>query len=135
MISPFEAASLILVGMLWGCTNPMMRKGFVDSKAKRNVDEPPSSAGGSTIRAKLAVLVDFRVWLPYAINQLGSLLYYKTLGDSAMTMSVPVCNATSVAFSTLTSVLLGEKVDQPGRAALGVSSVMIGVAICMTEDE
>lgn len=106
----------------------MMRKGFVDSKAMK--PEPPS-AGGSTIWDKLAVLVNFRVWLPYAINQLGSLLYYKTLGDSAMTMSVPVCNATAVAFSSLTSVLLGERVDQPGRAALGVLSVMLGVAICM----
>mmetsp|Transcript_8476 Transcript_8476/g.19912 ORF Transcript_8476/g.19912 Transcript_8476/m.19912 type:complete len:136 (+) Transcript_8476:203-610(+) len=128
MVSAFEAASLILVGACWGCTNPMMRKGFVDSKAMK--PEPPS-AGGSTIWDKLAVLVNFRVWLPYAINQLGSLLYYKTLGDSAMTMSVPVCNATAVAFSSLTSVLLGERVDQPGRAALGVLSVMLGVAICM----
>ena len=111
----------------------MMRKGFVDSKlnAKRNVD----AVGSSIVRDKLAVLVNFRVWLPYAINQLGSLLYYKTLGDSAMTMSVPVCNATSVAFSSLTSVLLGERVDQPWRAALGVTLVMLGVGICMYSSE
>jgi len=131
MISAFEAASLLLVGALWGCTNPMMRKGFVDSKANRNVEAVRSSI----VRDKLAVLVNFRVWLPYAINQLGSLLYYKTLGDSAMTMSVPVCNATSVAFSSLTSVLLGERVDQPGRAALGVTLVMLGVGICMYSSE
>lgn len=109
----------------------MMRKGFVDSKANRNVEAVRSSI----VRDKLAVLVNFRVWLPYAINQLGSLLYYKTLGDSAMTMSVPVCNATSVAFSSLTSVLLGERVDQPGRAALGVTLVMLGVGICMYSSE
>ena len=109
----------------------MMRKGFIDSKANRNVEAVRSSI----VRDKLAVLVNFRVWLPYAINQLGSLLYYKTLGDSAMTMSVPVCNATSVAFSSLTSVLLGERVDQPGRAALGVTLVMLGVGICMYSSE
>lgn len=142
MLSATEALSLILVGAFWGCTNPLMRKGFVETKstaqkcAHDTVDG--NDDGGrvkSFVTAKLTLLANIKVWLPYLINQLGSLLYYKTLASSNLTLSVPICNATAMVFSTITSAFLGERVNQPGRAALGVILVLSGVAVCMYSSE
>jgi hypothetical protein len=142
MLSTPDALSLILVGAFWGCTNPLMRKGFAETKssakkcAHNTVDG--NDDGGrvkSFVIAKLTLLANIKVLLPYLINQLGSLLYYKTLASSNLTLSVPICNATAMVFSTITSVFLGERVNQPGRAALGVIAVLSGVAVCMYSSE
>lgn len=144
MVTAGEALSLILVGAFWGCTNPFMRKGFADTKSaakKSNGEKKADGGNGGGVRAfvteKLALLANVRVWLPYLINQLGSLLYYKTLASSNLTLSVPICNATAMVFSSVTGALLGERVNKPGRAALGVTLVLSGVAICMysSDDE
>ena len=143
MLNATEALSLILVGAFWGCTNPLMRKGFVETKsaaekcAHTNTVDGNDDGGGlkSFIIAKLTLLANVKIWLPYLINQLGSLLYYKTLASSNLTLSVPICNATAMVFSSITSAIMGERVNQPGRAALGVILVLSGVSICMYSSE
>lgn len=139
-----EALSLILVGAFWGCTNPLMRKGFADTKSYKETDiegkvnKENSGSGGvkkTFIKEKLILLANTKVWLPYLINQLGSVLYYKTLASSNLTLSVPICNATAMVFSSITSAILGERVNQPGRAALGVIFVLLGVGLCMCSSE
>jgi len=142
MVNTTEALSLILVGAFWGCTNPLMRKGFVETKTttekKKGASDGSSTTDGdakSFIGGKLALLANVKVWLPYLINQMGSLLYYKTLASSNLTLSVPICNATAMVFSSITSAILGERVDQPGRAILGVVLVLSGVAVCMYSSE
>lgn len=134
MVNATEALSLILVGAFWGCTNPFMRQGFAETKStKENNEGTNNDTRGvkSFVSGKLALLVNIKVWLPYLINQMGSLLYYKTLASSNLTLSVPICNATAMVFSSITSAILGERVNQPGRAALGVILVLLGVAVCM----
>lgn len=146
MLNVSEALSLLLVGAFWGCTNPFMRKGFAETKSTNENKE--NEQGGSNKRNAaaqggiktfivniLARLANIKVWIPYLINQLGSLLYYKTLASSNLTLSVPICNATAMVFSSITSALLGERVNQPGRAMLGVVLVLSGVAICMYSSE
>jgi hypothetical protein len=130
MISATEAISLLLVGALWGCTNPFMRQGSIEAK---NTSTNTAQEEGETKSVLKSVfrLAKIKVWLPYLINQLGSLLYYKQLASSNLTLSVPICNATAMVFSCITSFLLGERVNQPGRAALGVILVLLGVQICM----
>lgn len=119
-----------------------MRKGYVDTQtADDGVDDinnSPPIWWKSYIISKLIILANYKVWLPFLLNQLGSILYYKTLASSNLTLSVPICNATAMVFSSITSAILGERVNQPGRAALGVVLVFSGVAVCMmysNEDE
>lgn len=80
-------------------------------------------------------LSSIKIWMPYAVNQLGSLLYYKLLASSRLTVSVPICNATAMVFSCVTSVLFGERVDKPWRAGLGVVLIVVGSGICMIANE
>mmetsp|Transcript_5391 Transcript_5391/g.10527 ORF Transcript_5391/g.10527 Transcript_5391/m.10527 type:complete len:160 (-) Transcript_5391:190-669(-) len=138
MVNAREALALLLVGALWGCTNPFMRQGLEDGKESRqnNSDKNETKISDGTGKTKITLesisrLARVKVWLPYIINQFGSLLYYKVLASSNLTLSVPICNATAMVFSSITSVLLGEKLNHPGKAVLGVILVLSGVAICM----
>ena len=132
MVYATEALSLVLVGAFSGCTNPFVRKGFVETREIGGSTDGDADGGlRSFVAKKVVLLANIKVWLPYLINQMGSLLYYKTLASSNLTLSVPICNATAMVFSCITSALLGERVNQPGRAALGVFLVLSGVAVCM----
>ncbi len=132
MISVTEAISLILVGALWGCTNPFMRQGSIESKSASNMsNKTEEQEATKSVLKSLFRLARIKVWLPYLINQLGSLLYYKQLASSNLTLSVPICNATAMVFSCITSFFLGERVNQPRRAVLGVTLILLGVQICM----
>ena len=134
MVNVSEALSLLLVGVFWGCTNPFMRKGFIETKSNTQ-QEKDNDGLKSFILNKLVLLVNIKVWLPYLLNQCGSLLYYKTLASSNLTLSVPICNALSLVFSCITSALLGERMNKPKRAIFGVILVLLGVGVCMYSSE
>lgn len=133
MVKSTEMVSLVLVGAFWGCTNPLLRKGALEEHPSTTDDKESSFL--STLIVTLSKFRRIRVWLPYALNQCGSLLYYWLLASSDLSMAVPVCNALSLVFSCFTSYALGERVDQPIRAIVGSALVMIGVAICMSSQE
>jgi hypothetical protein len=127
-----ESLFLLLVGALWGCTNPFMRRASHNQNEENR--ESDSNATKPFINLLLR-LANIKIWLPYALNQVGSLLYYKLLASSRMTISVPICNATAMVFSCITSILLGERVDRPWRAGVGVLLIMLGSGICMMANE
>ena len=134
MVNVSEALSLLLVGILWGCTNPFMRRGFIETKSTKQQQEDDDGLK-SFILNKLVLLINIKVWLPYLLNQCGSLLYYKTLASSNLTLSVPICNALSLVFSCVTSALLGERMNRPRRAIFGVVLILLGVGVCMYSNE
>ena len=128
----------ILVGALWGCTNPFLRKGLTKPETKQcQQDAPPTQKRiniGSKILHALSMFRYIRVWLPYLLNQSGSILYYKVLADSNLTLAVPICNSLTLLFSVMTSFALGERVDKPVRAILGAALVMSGVGFCVSDN-
>ena len=121
----FYVVSLLLVGALWGCTNPMIRKGALE--VAENMDQKNDQQFFSAVKK----FKNVRVWLPYVLNQAGSVVYYILLASSDLTLAVPICNGLALVFSCLTSVVLGEQVDKPFRAFLGAALVMLGTALCM----
>lgn len=121
----FDVVSLLLVGALWGCTNPMIRKGALE--VAENMDQKNDQQFLSAVKK----FKNVRVWLPYVLNQAGSVVYYILLASSDLTLAVPICNGLALVFSCLTSVVLGEQVDKPFRAFLGAALVMLGTALCM----
>lgn len=139
MVKAVEVASLVLVGALWGCTNPYLRKGSVEaaSIAPSNASSPsdPPKTTLQCVRSSLSKFLHFSVWLPYLFNQAGSVLYYFTLSQSDLSLAVPICNALSLVFSIATSYALGERSDHPWRTAAGSALVVSGVAICLYSRE
>lgn len=140
-------ASWILVGVLWGCTNPLLRKGSTETNTKATnspdlqqqhgtEDNNNKKKNNKTLWSQIAkALSKFRymgVWLPYLLNQLGSILYYKVLAETDLTLAVPICNSLTLLFSIITSIILGERVDKPVQAMIGSALVMVGVGLCVS---
>ena len=139
-MEPFDLLLLVLVGAFWGCTNPFLRKGAIEvtqgnDDAKEDDDAEKRVSMLRVLGNSAAKFLNIRVWLPYALNQSGSILFYVALSRSDLTLAVPVCNALSLVFSVVTSFALGESVDKPARAVLGSALVMIGVGICVSSRE
>ncbi|KAH8384889.1 hypothetical protein KR093_011429 [Drosophila rubida] len=100
---------LLTVGLLWGVTNPFIRLG---SQGIESITD-----SGSRYRNFLAELrmIGSRLsyWIPFGLNQCGSLLYVWTLQSANITIAVPVANSLSFVFTAITGYLLGEQ--QPGK--------------------
>ena len=113
---------MLLVGALWGCTNPLLRQGSLSVKKQQQQDKSTT----------LTRLLNLRLWLPYyLLNQCGSILFYVTLRQSDLTLAVPLCNALALVCSVLTSFALGEAIPQPIRTIVGAALVLMGVTICV----
>ena len=123
-----DSASMILVGALWGCTNPLLRKGAEEV-------EKNQPANASSLKVVLMTFLNLRVWLPYLLNQMGSIVFYVLLANSDLTLAVPICNSLAMLFSFLTSACLGETIDKPLRAFAGATLVLVGVTICVSAQD
>jgi drug/metabolite transporter (DMT)-like permease len=127
---------LILVGAFWGCTNPFLRLGASHDVSKSDgSNSETSNSVLDILRASAVKFLNVRVWLPYALNQFGSILFYIALSRSDLTLAVPICNALALVFSIVTSFALGERVDRPIQAVVGSALVMSGIAICLYSRE
>ena len=116
---------LTAVALLWGGTNPLMKKG---------------SAGIEKINRsnKLLQLVSevkflamrWQYSLPFLLNQSGSLLYYITLSQADISLAVPITNSLTFLMTSIVSRLLGEKIDS-SLTYVGMLLVVSGVALCV----
>ena len=124
----WDIISMIIVGAFWGCTNPLLRRGAVEVSAggKNN-----KNSNSSTIMSVLRQFLNIKVWLPYILNQCGSILFYVLLSKSDLSLAVPTCNALALVFTCITSVILGEPLYYPYRTILGSALVVGGVAVCV----
>jgi uncharacterized membrane protein len=127
--SLMDLMSMVLVGALWGCTNPLLRKGSVEAGSTSR------SKSQSFLRSTLSSFVNVKVWLPYLLNQSGSIVFYILLANSDLSLAVPICNALALLFSFITSVFLGEPIQKPVQTILGASLVLLGVTICVSTQE
>ena len=152
-MKPLDVASMLVVGAFWGCTNPWIRRGALETARSKSMPatEPKHSSRDdnetthssahplppwfSSLASVVRKFQDYRVWLPYALNQAGSGVYYFLLSSSDLTMAVPICNGLALVFSCITSRMLGERVDKPGRAILGAALVMLGTGLCLVAQE
>lgn len=100
---------LLTVGLLWGVTNPFIRLG---SKGIECVKDTGSKY--KNFLAELRMIGSrLNYWIPFGLNQCGSLLYVWTLQSANITVAVPVANSLSFVFTAITGYLLGEKL--PGK--------------------
>lgn len=143
--SIIDIAALILVGAFWGCTNPLLRQGSLkaaESEQQKPPVDTPSTSNAATAAAdatttswtkQLRKFRHVRVWLPYAVNQSGSLLFYVALSQTDLSLAVPIANALALVFSVVTTFLIGEPLHQPLKTVAGAALVVGGVALCSWE--
>ncbi|ELR12255.1 uncharacterized protein ACA1_002760 [Acanthamoeba castellanii str. Neff] len=106
-VLPFWASSslwLVAVGMLWGCTNPLIKLG-----SKGVTDLPKRSHPVMQFLAETFFL--FTRWqylVPFLLNMCGSVVFFWSLGSAEISLVVPITNSLTFLFTTVTSQLLGE---------------------------
>ncbi|XP_004082557.1 transmembrane protein 234 [Oryzias latipes] len=120
-----ELLSLVLVSILWGCTNPFLKRG---TEGLEKVTQPNRV---SQILAEIKFLfLNFKYLVPFLMNQAGSVFYYYTLSTTDLSLAVPVTNSLTLLCTLLTGKLLGEEFGGK-KAVVGMVLTMAGVSLCI----
>ncbi|KAG7388570.1 hypothetical protein PHYPSEUDO_012207 [Phytophthora pseudosyringae] len=101
--------SFLFVGALWGCTNPLIKRGSNDDVMYTRKD----NSVGEFVQQLVGLVKNWQFVLPFALNQSGSVVYVFLLGSADISNAVPICNSLTFVFTAITSRLLGEKPQRP----------------------
>ncbi|KAF9613440.1 hypothetical protein IFM89_008270 [Coptis chinensis] len=111
-----DAEKMIAIGLIWGATNAIMRRGaLIWDKKLQSVTKPHQS---SQLHQK------------YLVNLSASAAFFAILSDSPISLAVPVTNATTFAATAVSAMVLGEE-TRVGFALLGTFLIVLGVWICI----
>lgn len=126
-MSLWQNLTLVLVGFLWGATNPLIRSGST------GVDQITADTKFKKLYLEIKFLITrWQYIVPFVLNQSGSVLYVYALQDADLSLAVPVANSCSFLFTALVAMLLGEQ--KHGRNTyVGIGLVVAGISICMVE--
>ncbi|KAJ3285822.1 hypothetical protein HDU79_007050 [Rhizoclosmatium sp. JEL0117] len=104
-----NVGGLLAVAVCWGFTNPFIKRGSdgVELVSKKHAKDPWYIR---TLQEQWFLLTRWQYILPLAINLSGSAVYYYTLGNSNLSMIVPITNSLNLAFTILAGTLLGEEI-------------------------
>ena len=118
-----------LVGLLWGVTNPFIKRATVSMKAAE------ASRNPATSKSHLATLRQFcsepKSFVPFLVNQMGSLVFYYMLSTEPVSRTAPICNAITFIFTALTGyVFFQEEIHSPLLLTIGSLLVVLGTYFC-----
>ncbi|XP_020775199.1 LOW QUALITY PROTEIN: transmembrane protein 234 [Boleophthalmus pectinirostris] len=125
MVSVGELLSLVLVSVLWGCTNPLLKRGT------QGIETVARSSRVAQLLAELKfLLLNLSYIVPFLLNQSGSLVYYYTLSTTELSVAVPVTNSLTFLCTLITGKALGEEFG--GKYAVaGMFLTMAGITLCV----
>jgi len=116
---------LVVVALLWGTTNPLMKRGgqgIENTRAKNRL---------SQLFMELKFLaLKWSYTVPFLINQCGSILYHYVLASTELSLAVPVANWLTLLVTLITGHLLGERI-QNKTTFIGIFLVVCGICMCV----
>ncbi|XP_018519255.1 transmembrane protein 234 [Lates calcarifer] len=125
MVTIVELLSLLLVSVLWGCTNPLLKRGT------EGIEEVSETSRVSQLLAEVKFLFsNIKYLVPFLLNQSGSVVYYYTLSTTELSFAVPVANSLTFLCTLLTGKLLGEEFGGK-EAVAGMFLTLAGVTLCV----
>ncbi|KAK3092023.1 hypothetical protein FSP39_024503 [Pinctada imbricata] len=122
-----SAGWFILVAVMWGGTNPFIKKG---SRGIEAIKEDGKFR--QTLSELIFLFSNWKYLLPFLINQSGSVVYYLTLATADISLAVPITNSLTFIFTILSGRLLGEKINNI-QTYIGMVLVLIGVLLCVSD--
>ncbi|PKI76263.1 transmembrane protein 234 homolog [Punica granatum] len=131
-----DAEKMVAVGLVWGATNALMRRGAVlwDRQLKSLESSPPPSNRlqklVASLRNWLNLLLIWQYSVPFLINLSASATFFAILSHTPISLTVPVTNATTFAATAVFGVILGEE-TRLGHALLGTAIIVLGVWLCI----
>lgn len=124
-----DVEKMIGVGLIWGATNSLMRRGAHISDATLDKFSPQVGPMGQA-RKWAHLILTWQYSLPFLLNLSASAAFFYILADSPISLAVPVTNATTFAATAASALLLGEDMLL-GPALLGTALIILGVWICV----
>ncbi|CAK9172740.1 unnamed protein product [Ilex paraguariensis] len=128
-----DTEKMIVVGLVWGATNALMRRGALiwDQTVKftshSNTTQNPILR---TLRNWLNLLWIWQYSVPFLLNLSASATFFAILSDSPISLAVPVTNATTFAATAVFGMALGEE-TRVGLALFGTFLIVLGVYVCI----
>jgi multidrug transporter EmrE-like cation transporter len=142
-----EWLSLVFAALLWGMSNPVMKKtsaALVDinkdtsSRSSLKKLKPEKSKLFETVHQLLREFLFLfsrpLYTIAFAVNMLGSVIFYLSLRSLDISLVVPLVNSLTFLFTTIFSRLLGEK-NTTAYTYLGMLCVLVGVTICVSSNQ
>lgn len=118
-----EVVWCCLVACLWGVTNALMKQGT------SGVERIRSDSKIKQIFCEIKYLIlNWKYFIPFLINQAGSILYFWILSTATLSIVVPFTNSLTLVVATLFGKALGE-VTGGFYLYLGITLILVGVAI------
>ena len=120
-----QTLSFLAVALVWGITNPLLKKGSA------GVEKIQGRGRLRQLFSELAFLaLRWQYAVPFLVNQSGSVLYYVTIGQADISLAVPITNSLTFLVTSVAGRLMGEK-PPTNTTYLGVLFVLVGVALCI----
>jgi uncharacterized membrane protein len=120
-----QTLSFFAVALVWGITNPLLKKGSV------GVENIKQHGRLQQLLSELVFLaLRWQYVVPFVINQIGSVLYYITIGQADISLAVPITNSLTFLVTSIAGRMMGEKAPA-NTTYIGVVLVLIGVAFCI----
>uniref|UniRef100_A0A0N4ZKT4 Transmembrane protein 234 homolog n=1 Tax=Parastrongyloides trichosuri TaxID=131310 RepID=A0A0N4ZKT4_PARTI len=122
---------IVLVSFIWGTSNPFIRKGTLYNDNNKKVNDGKRERGNKILESALNVcefITNWRFFIPFLINQIGSIFYNILLISMPITIVVPMVNSLTFFFTAL----VGSYVDGSNMSIkqwFGVIILFIGNAL------
>ncbi|KAG6489653.1 transmembrane protein 234 homolog [Zingiber officinale] len=129
-----DVEKMVIVGLVWGATNAVMRRGALVWDRKLQAQLRAAAPGSRGLRRRLLQWIDLLLtWqysLPFFINLSASAAFFHILGGAPISVAVPVTNATTFAATAVAGMFLGEEM-RAGTTIFGTALIVLGVWICI----
>lgn len=123
----YELFWLFVPSIIWGITNPLIKQ---QSSGIENVYS--NNILSSLLMKFKFVFLQWKIFLPFFVNQIGSVAYFFTLKFTDISIAVPVVNSLTLVITSITgSLVVREKYSL--RSLLGMLFVVCGVSLCLLD--
>ena len=123
-----QVICLLTVALLWGITNPLMKRG---SKGVEKVSAGSEGRFYGPAKELLFLVREWRYTIPFLVNQLGSVIFYWTVSHSQLSLVAPVANSLTLVITTVSGRLLLREDPLPARAYCGMAMILLGISLCV----
>ncbi|CAA7410099.1 unnamed protein product [Spirodela intermedia] len=135
-----DVEKMIAVGIIWGATNAVMRRGAMiwdrklQSAGRREADRSDHRLHQRILghaRKWLDLLLVWQYSVPFLVNLSASAAFFYVLSSSPISVAVPVTNAVTFAATAVSAMILGEEM-RIRHALLGTSLIVLGICLCIS---
>ncbi|XP_015084408.1 transmembrane protein 234 homolog [Solanum pennellii] len=125
---------MVTVGLVWGATNALMRKGAIKwDETIKSLPQPntPQHKIMTTLKNWFKLLLIWQCSSPFCCKiYQHQLHFFAILSDTPISLAVPVTSATTFAATAVFGMILGEE-NLVSRALFGTFLIVLGVYICI----